>query len=196
LWAIPIVLALGIAAFMLYQRRSPAPNAGIALRAISEAHTVQLAWDANSHAVRDSDRGEIGINDGGKNSQVSLTDDQLHAGKMSYQPQSGDVAFTITVYPASGDPVHDSTRLIAPALNASTEPIQAAPATPVPASPVQPSAQPGPAPQQPELQKEIGRLREDLGKERARADELQNVVRILENRLGIKGSAPKTSRRR
>ncbi len=40
-------------------------------------------------------RGEIEINDGGKSSRVSLTSDQLHAGKMSYLPQSSDVSFVI-----------------------------------------------------------------------------------------------------
>ena len=34
-----------------------------------------------------------------------------------------------------------------------------------------------------------------LGKERARADELQNLVRILENRLGMTSPAPNTERR-
>lgn len=190
LWAIPIVLALGIAGFMLYQRRTPPPSASIALRALSEAQTVQLTWDANSSAIHDSDRGEIAIDDGAKHSQVSLTGDQLHAGKMSYLPQSSDVGFSMTVYPANGDPIHDYTRLIAPAFNAPTQPPQLLPSSPPPASP------PDPAPsEQPELQREVQQLKEDLGKERARADGLQNLVRILENRLGIKAEPEKAPRR-
>ncbi len=139
LWAIPIVLALGIAGFMLYQRRTPPPSASIALRALSEAQTVQLTWDANSSAIHDSDRGEIAIDDGAKHSQVSLTGDQLHAGKMSYLPQSSDVGFSMTVYPANGDPIHDYTRLIAPAFNAPTQPPQLLPSSPPPASPPDPA---------------------------------------------------------
>ena len=88
---------------MLYQRQVASPNASVALRASSEGQTVHLAWDANARAIRDSFRGEIEINDGSKSSRVSLTSDQLHAGKMSYLPQSGDVGFDLTVYQTNGD---------------------------------------------------------------------------------------------
>src|ERR1700722_4685999 len=122
LWAICIVLALGIAAFLLYQRRAASPSVAIGLRASSEARTVDLAWDASSRAVRDADHAAMEITDGRKTSQISLSSDQLHAGKMSYRPQSGDISFAITVYPASGEPSHDSTRLSAPVLNEPTQP--------------------------------------------------------------------------
>lgn len=188
LWAIPIVLALGIAAFMLYQRKAPSPGGSIGLRALNDAQTVQLAWDANSHAIRDSDHGEIEISDGGKNSQVSLTTDQLHAGKLSYLPQSSDIAFVMTVYPADGEPVHDSTRFIAPAFNAPTQPPQLLP------EPTPPASAPAPASADHDaLEQQVQQLRGDLSKERARAEELQNLVRILENRLGISSA---TARRR
>ncbi len=187
-WAIPIVLALGIAAFMLYQRQVPSPGASIALRAWNEAQTVQLAWDANSRALRDSYRGQIEIHDGGKTSQISLTSDQLHAGKMSYVPQSTDVGIVMTVYPANGDPFSDSTRVIVPAIDTPTQPPQLLPAGPSAAKPPAPSQ---PAADQAALQQQVQRLKEDLSKERARADELQNLVRILENRLGIQSEAPK-----
>jgi hypothetical protein len=190
LWAIPIVLALGIAAFMLYQRSVPASNTAIALRAFTEAQTVQLAWNANSPAMRDSDHAAIEINDGGKTSQVSLTGDQLHAGKMSYLPQSSDIGFVMTVYPANGEPIHDSTRLIAPAFNSPTQPPQLLPANPLPAIAPAP-----PAATHDALEQQVQQLKEALGRERARADELQNLVRILETRLGIPYEPPKTEPR-
>jgi hypothetical protein len=205
LWAIPIVLALGIAAFMLYQRRAPSPGASIALRASSEAHTVQLAWDSNSRVIRESEHGEIEINDGGKNSQVSLNSDQLHAGKMTYLPQSSDVSFVLTVHPSDGDPIQDSTRFVAPGFSAPTQPPQLLPANPAPAA-TAPVTTPAPAPvtapapqpsaDQEALTQQVQQLKGDLSKERARADELQNLVRILENRLGIPHEAPRTERRR
>ncbi len=77
LWAIPVLLALGIAGFLLYHRSAPAPNPSFTFRALSDAKTVQLTWNPNSAAVRDSGRGEIEINDGGRNSQISLNDVQL-----------------------------------------------------------------------------------------------------------------------
>ncbi len=194
LWALCIVLALGIAAFLLYQRRAASPGVAIALRAMSEARTVELTWDANSRAVRDSDHAAMEITDGGKNSQISLSSDQLHAGKMSYRPQSGDISFAMTVYPASGEPIHDSTRLIAPVLNEPTQPPQLLHADPpaataTPANPAVP-----PAAEHDALERQNQQLKEDLGKERARADELQNLVRILEDRLGIPAEERKAPR--
>ena len=194
LWAIPILLALGIAAFLLYQRRAPSPSESIALRAVGEAQSVQLAWNTNSRAIRDSDGAEIEINDGGKSSQVSLTSDQLRAGKMSYLPQSRDVSFEMTVHPANGDPIHDSVRLVAPVFSlppAPTEAPQLLPASPAPSNPFAADAPAAPAAVQDALQQQITQLKEDLGKERARADELQNLVRILENRLRIQPDAGK-----
>ena len=190
LWAVPIALALAIAAFMLYQRRDPSANAAISLRAIGEAQTVQLAWDANSRLIRDADHGEMEINDGAKDSHVSLTSDQLHAGKMSYLPQSNDVGFSLTVYPANGEPIHDSARLVALVANAPQEPAQLLQSNPSPAP------APSPAPSADEnaaLQQRVQQLKEEVGKERARADGLQNLVRILENRLGISSTVPKTT---
>ena len=188
LWAIPILLALGIAAFLLNQRRDASPNASIALRALAESQTVQLAWDANSRAIRDSENGEIEITDGGKSSVVSLTADQLHAGKLSYLPQSSDVSFVMTIHPANGDPIHDSTRLIAPVFNAPAQPPQLLPASPAPAS----APEPPPSADQSALEQRVRQLNLEVAKERARADELQNLVRILETRLGISSKRPNT----
>jgi hypothetical protein len=196
LWAVPIVLAAGIAAFLLYQRHTPSANA-IGLRASNLDQTVQLNWDAGTRAVQDSYRGEIDISDGANRSQVALTKEQLRAGKLAYQPQSGDVAFDMTVYPSNGDPVHDSTRIITPAVPAApTQPPQLLPVNPAPSTPVasaniqRPAETERPADAAPSgddaaLQRQVEQLKVDLGKERARADELQNLVRILEQRLGI-----------
>lgn len=215
LWAIPILLAVGIAAFLLYQRHFGSPNTSVGLRAWSEGHSVQLAWNVDSRAIRDSYRGEMEINDGSKDSQVSLTVDQLHAGKLTYLPQSGDVTFAMSVYTTHGDSMRDSTRVIAPGFNtsASVEPPSSLPTSPpaligqIPASastapmavPSTTSAQSAPSappgPEQDALEQQVQQLKAELGKERARANELQNLVRILENRLGIQSSAPATERR-
>ena len=184
LWAIPIALALGLGAWLLYQRQKPAETSSLAFRVSSSAaRTAQLEWDPNSRAIRDSERGEIDITDGGNGSQVPLSIDQLRAGKMTYLAQSGDAGFQLTVYPRSGDPVHETTRLIAPAVSAPTEPPQLLghdPAAP-PTSDAERDA----------LQKQVRQLTEQLGKERARAEQLQNLNRILENRLQIQPEAPK-----
>jgi len=178
LWVIPIVLALLIAGFMLYQRRVPSPDAPIALHAVAEAQSVQLAWNTDSAAIRGAQRAEINIDDGGKSSLISLTRGQLQAGKISYLPQSSDVGFAMTVFPAGGDPIHDSTRLIAPVFAVPTEPPQLIP--------------PNPATENSALEQQVRDFPDDLARERARADKLQNLVRILEKRLGVKSKTPQT----
>ena len=84
----------------------------------------------------------------------------------------------LTVYPATGDPVHDAARLVLASAPAPTEPPQLIP--PSPASKKGPDAR----------DREIQRLKDDLAKERARADSAENVVRILENRLNIPHTTP------
>jgi hypothetical protein len=179
LWAIPIALALGFAAWMLYQRQKPAEGSPIAFRisafeapSSGTGRAAQLEWDSNSRAVLGSERGEIDITDGGKSSRVTLSSDQVRFGKMTYLAQSGDVEFELILYAANGAPVHETARLFAPAFSAPTEPDP-------------PIAQDG------ALQKRIDQLTVALGKERARADGLQNLVRILEDRLGIQPEEPK-----
>ena len=61
------------------------------------------------------------------------------------------------------------------------------------------SARPGsrelhcsPAGEQTALQQQVRDLEDDLARERARADKLQNLVRVLETRLGIKSKTPQT----
>jgi JAB1/Mov34/MPN/PAD-1 ubiquitin protease len=178
LWAIPIALALALAGWMLYHRQKPAGTETMALHVSSNAAgTVQLEWDPNSSAVRDAERGEMDITDDGKTSEVAFSSDQLHAGKMTYAPRSSDVGFQLTVYPIKGAAVHETTRYIGPASGA-------APAsTPAQAQAQAPQLLPGP--EDSSLQQQIRRLTDQLQKERARTIELQNLNRILENRLGI-----------
>jgi hypothetical protein len=184
LWAIPIALALGIAGWLLYQRQKPQATSPLAFRITSNTdRTAQMEWNPDSRPVRASERGEIDITDGGKSSQIALSSDQLHAGKMTYLAQSGDVGFELIVYPAAGAAIHESTRLIAPQSTATGV------SAPAPTAPqlLPPAAPGGDA----ESQKRIQQLTDDLRKERARNDQLQNLVRILENRLGVQPDAPK-----
>jgi hypothetical protein len=175
LWAIPIALALGLAVWLLDHRQKPVESPPMAFHISSNAaRTVQLEWAPNSRAIRDSGRGEIDITDDGKTSQVVLSREQLRSGRLAYLRQSGDVGFQFTVYPASGATVHESTRLIAPAFSAPAQPPQLLPLVEDDAA-----------------QRKIRQLTDDLRKERFRADQLQNLVRILENRLGVQPESPK-----
>jgi hypothetical protein len=170
-------------------RPKPVEGSPMAFRIASHAAgTVQLEWNPNSRAIRDSERGEIDITDDGKTSQVSFSSDQLHSGKMTYVPQSSDVGFQLTVYSANGAEVHETTRLIVPASSAPIEPPQLLGHD----QPDPPSAEP--SAEHDALQQQVRRLTEDLRRERARTGELQNLVRILEDRLNIRPEAPKPAR--
>jgi proteasome lid subunit RPN8/RPN11 len=172
LWAIPILLALGIAGWLLYHHHAPAQTSTLAFRVSgSPGGVAQLEWNADSSVVRNSEHGEIDINDSGKTSQVMLSSDQLHFGKLIYLAQSGKVAFDLIAFPSNGTPVHEKASLIDPSFTA--------PAT---AAPSAPSA---PTPNDAELQQQVQKLTQDLRRERARADQLQGLVRILEQRLQI-----------
>jgi hypothetical protein len=172
LWAIPIALALGIAGWLLYQRQKPADSPLLAFHvSASTGRSAELAWDPNTQAVRNSQRGELDITDGGASSQVTLSSDQLHAGKMTYVARSGDAGFELIIYPASGAPIHESTRLVLAAAAPDTPPVPAAKS---------------PDPRNAELQQQVEQLKQQLSKERAHSAQLQNLVRILEARVGVR----------
>jgi hypothetical protein len=132
-------------------------NPGIFLR-IQDA---QINWDANSSTVRGAKRAEIDIQDGGQPSHFRLAGAELANGKMAWQRHSGDVQVRMTVYPASGAPVREFARLLI--------------------STVSVAASPAPDTHGAELKK----LNEELHQERVRSEKLQNMVKILENRLEI-----------
>jgi JAB1/Mov34/MPN/PAD-1 ubiquitin protease len=174
LWAIPIALALGLAAWSLYHRQKPVETSPLAFRISSNAaRTVQLEWNPKSPALRDAEHGEIDITDDGKTTQVPLSSNQLHSGRMAYIRQSNDVGFQLNAYPESRAPVHETARLIAPASSASTQPPQLLPS------------------EDEAAQRKVLQLTEELRKERARTLELENLNRILMNRLGIQPDPPK-----
>jgi proteasome lid subunit RPN8/RPN11 len=157
LWAIPTLIAM-ILAGVLIKPSHPAPvNPGIFLR-IQDA---QINWDANSSTVRGAKRAEIEIQDGGQPSRVQLTGAQLASGKMAWQRHSGDVQVRMTVYPASGSIVRESARLVVSTVSV--------PASPAPDTHAE----------------ELKKLNEELHQERVRSEKLQNMVKILENRLEI-----------
>jgi hypothetical protein len=184
LWAIPIVLALGLGAWPLYisigsHGQKPAESLPVAFHiSSSSSRTVQLEWDPKSRTILDSERGEIDITDGGKSSQVTLSSAQLRAGKMTYLAKSGDVEFDLALYPPGGSAVHETARMIAPAFSEPAQPPQLLPP-------------PSPDANSDALQKQVKQLTEELRKERERADRFQNLNRILENRLNIQPGVPK-----
>jgi len=161
LWAIPTLIAM-ILAGALIRPQHPAPvNPEISLRILGDGPALQIHWDAA--AVRGTKSGEIEIQDGARRSVFHLAGAQLSAGKMGWQLQSGEVQVQMTVR---------ETREFARYRLATVH---------VPA--------PSPAPET--HAEELKKLSEELRQERVRSEKLQNMVKILENRLEIDTSRGK-----
>jgi proteasome lid subunit RPN8/RPN11 len=166
LWAIPTLIAM-ILAGALIRPQHPAPvNPGMFLRIQGDGPALQINWD--TAAVRGARSGEMEIQDGGQRSVVPLTGAQLGAGKMSWHLQSGDVQVRMTVHPAGGGDVREFARYRLATVRA-------------------PAPSPAPDPHADELKK----LSDELHQERVRSEKLQNMVKILENRLEIDTSRGK-----
>jgi hypothetical protein len=162
LWAIPTLLAMVLAGVLIKPSHPEPVNVGIFLRIQGEGPTIEINWDAKSASVRGAKRAEMEIQDG-RASHVQLAGAQLSAGRMSWQRHGGDVQVRMTVYPAGGGAVRESARLVIATV--------AAPALRDP---------------EPDTHaEELKRLNEELRQERVRSEKLQNMVKILENRLEI-----------
>jgi proteasome lid subunit RPN8/RPN11 len=165
LWAIPTLIAM-ILAGALIRPQHPAPvNPGIFLRIQGQGPALQIYWDAA--AVRGSKSGEMEIEDGGRRSVVPLTGVQLSAGKMTWQLLSGDLQVQMNVRPANGGEVREFARYRVATVRV--------PAT----SPADTHAE------------ELKKLSDELHQEKVRSEKLQNMVKILENRLEIDTSRGK-----
>ncbi|HEV8037473.1 MAG TPA: hypothetical protein VGP62_01325 [Bryobacteraceae bacterium] len=162
LWAIPTLLAMVLAGVLIKPSHPELVSPGIFLRIQGDGPTIEINWDAKSASVRGAKRAEMEIQDGGA-WHVQLAGAQLSAGKMSWQRHGSDVQVRMTVYPAGGGAVRESARL-AIATVAAPQPRDPAPDTHA---------------------EELKKLNEELHQERVRSDKLQNMVKILENRLEI-----------
>lgn len=161
LWAIPTLIAI-ILAGLLIKPQSPepaAPNPGFALEIQQDG---EIRWDSAS--VRQASRAEMDIQDGAQRSHFALTGAQLREGKLQWQRHTADVQVRMTVYSAKGAAARESARLRVATITVAAPP---APAEPAP---------------------EVKKLTGELHQERVRSEKLKNMVKILENRLGIDGA--------
>jgi len=182
LWTIAIVLVLGVGGLVL-TRRSPHYEP-FALHVSDSHQTMQVDWDRNSPLIRTARAAVLDIRDGGKSTRYSLSPGEIQAGVMSYARQSGDVELSMTVYPPSGAAVQGFGRLLAPAdLPVSTPAPVSKPADTDAIVAASDSIQL--RAERDALRTQISNLEESLRKETAEKNRLQELIRILENRLNI-----------
>ena len=172
LWALPIVLALGVVVFLATQKTAQNPAIPFSLRVASAGQMVEISWDRDSIPAWKGDHASIKVQDGPDTKQISLNSDELRSGKTHYIRETGDVGLLMTIYDSSGREFHEFARLVA----VGPEP---APAAESPGSNQLRSERDG-------LQSQVQQLKEQVRKEAARADQAEGVVKILENRLKIR----------
>ena len=192
LWAIPATLALLIVAVLFKDRLlPPASNPGFSFRAYNSGPAIQVEWDPGSLSIRNARQASLDIKDGSETPHYALTAGQLRDGKMTYVPHGGDVELRMTVSPAAGAPVSEFARLVAPPSSPPT-PVPAPVAANPPAKDELPSAELDKLrSERDDFESQAKQLREELHKERVRADKLQEMVRILQNRLDIDSARTK-----
>jgi proteasome lid subunit RPN8/RPN11 len=176
LWAIAILLIAGIGGFVLKERSSPRFEP-FRLRVSDARQTMQVEWDRNSPLMQAARAAVLDIRDGGKSTRFALSPDEIRAGTMSYARQSGDVDLVMTVYPPTGPAVQGSGRLIATPDTPANKPGDTPPPSAAASDTTELRAE------RDALRVQVTRLEETVRKEAAEKNRLQDLVRILENRL-------------
>ncbi len=169
MWAIPGSLALIIAVVLAKDRLVPPINQPFSFRAYDSGQTAELAWDPKSPTIQTARSAALDIKDGGETQHYSLTAEQLRAGKMTYLRHSADLELRMTVYPAQGASLQEYARLVGAATNNQTSSSEV---TALRAD-------------RDRLEAEARTLREELRKERFRADQMQEAARILQNTIAV-----------
>jgi len=176
LWAIPGTLALIIAGMLLKERFLAPHIQPFSFRAYGSGQTAEIEWDANSASIQAAPRAALDIKDGAETQHYSLTPEQLRSGKMTYPRHSADLELRMTVYPANGASLQEYARVVGAASTPSDHSTSDQPGSP---DVTQLRAE------RDRFEAEAKRLREDLRKEKIRADQAQETLRILQNRIAV-----------
>lgn len=176
LWAIPVVVALAVAGWLLTVRYfEPPPASGLALRLQdSPGSQLHIDWDRDSRAIQVAQRGLLEISDDGQARNFDLDAEQLQKGTFTYVRRSGNVRVKLRVVNVNdvAHPVEEIAQFVGAAAD---DP---------------PAAHENPPAWQKEktdLESQIKQLRVQVATESAKNKQQEDVIRVLETRLGIAG---------
>ena len=175
LWAIPGSLALIIAGLLLREWVLPTHNQPFSFRAYDSGATAEIQWDPNSASIQSARNAVLDIKDGGETQHYSLTPEQLRAGKMTYLRHSADLELRMTVYPADGVSLQEFARVVGaatPASHSTNDPAGSPDVDQIRAD-------------RDRFEAEAKQLKEELRQEKTRADQAQEALRILKNRIAV-----------
>jgi hypothetical protein len=133
---------------------------------------LHIDWDRAAPAVQNAQRGVLQVDEGDTHKTIDLDASQLRHGGITYARHSGDVKAALALYGegTAGPLAQEEARFVGP--------------SPVVVPP--PQKQENFEKERADLEEQIHTLRAQLAKEQGRSAELQNLVRVLETRLGLK----------
>jgi proteasome lid subunit RPN8/RPN11 len=173
-WAIPMATLLLFAGLLAKDRYwSDALPPSLSLRVQDSAGAqLHIDWDRAAPAVQNAQRGVLQVDEMDTHKTIDLDASQLHHGGITYARHSGDVKAALALYgEGTGGPLaQEEARFVGP--------------SPVVVPP--PQKQENFEKERADLEEQIHTLRAQLAKEQGRSAELQNLVRVLETRLGLK----------
>lgn len=176
LGAAGLALAILAAAFAIPRflggKEAPDP---IALSVLDQSGQLRIQWNHESKTVAKALYGALEVTDGGDHKTVSLTPQDLAHGNYTYARRTGDVQVRLSVASASGQKSQEASRYLGsgPGSNNDAEPSIA----PVAAAPALPETDTN-SPRLSDLRSENARLR-------ARTQQLERTLVILQGRLGM-----------
>ena len=174
IWILALVMAPIVGWIVMHRPATSKVPASFSFQIVDTGTDIRLQWDKNSGVIRDAVRGMLDIKDSGSIIQLPLEGERLRDGSFTYTRKSGDLEILMTVYPVNGLPVQESARFVGPPANA-----------PAGEDALQIKRE------RDSLADEVDQLKETLRKQTVRNRELEDLVRILENRLEIEGPRKK-----
>jgi proteasome lid subunit RPN8/RPN11 len=185
IWETALSLALVIIGLLLKDRYlSPPDHSSFPFRVYDAGDSVRVEWDSNSALIRSARLAVLDIKDGNEKKRFALSDEQLHDGNMKYVRKSDDLEMRMSVFPGKQAGIQQFVRLVNPQAASSVK-LQAKEETSPPKAAldsIRPPAEPD------QLDDQVKQLKEELGKQSVRANRLQEVVRILQNRIAIEAA--------
>lgn len=168
IWTVPLLLALLVGGMVLERPGGHSTTPGLGFHAVDSGGELHFEWDKSAEVIRDAVRATLDIKDGDATIQIPLTVDRLREGTLAYSRKSGDLDAQMTVYPVNGTAVQESARFVGPTAN--NPKLDEATAL---------------RHERDALVAEIDQLKETLRRTQVRNRELEDAVRILENRVQV-----------
>lgn len=173
-WAIPLAALLiftGLLAKDRYWNETPPPSISLRVQDSAGAQ-LHIDWDRTAPAVQNALRGVLQVEEGGVHKAIDMNAAQLQKGSVTYARHSSDVKVALTLFGESSTTplAEEEARFVGPTLVVAPPPVE--------------KHEPWEK-EKAELESQIRTLRAQVAKESNKSAELQNLVRVLETRLGM-----------